>query len=97
MGEVPLYDPRAVCVFMREYPLQDSVGSYRRCVSLFESNLCKVTGCYRGASLIGTPPPWDPAVALCPGTYGDPRGVGVSYKRSTPVEPSRLVPPLLLA
>ena len=24
-------------------------------------------------------------MALCLGTYGDPRGVGVSYERSTPV------------
>jgi hypothetical protein len=26
----------------------------------------------------------DPAVALCPGNYGDPRGAGVSYERGTP-------------
>ena len=33
------------------------------------------------------PPPQDPTVALCLGTYmyGDPRGVGVSYARGTPV------------
>ena len=31
------------------------------------------------------PPPQDPAVALCPGSYGDPRGVGVSYERGIPV------------
>ena len=31
-----------------------------------------------------TPPPEDPTVALCLGTYGDPLGVGVSYERSTP-------------
>ena len=31
------------------------------------------------------PPPQDPTVALCPGTCGDPRGVGVSYERGTPV------------
>ena len=31
------------------------------------------------------PPPQDPTVALCLGTYGDPRGVGVSYERGTPV------------
>ena len=32
------------------------------------------------------PPPLDPEVALCLGTYGDPRGVGVSYERGTPVK-----------
>jgi len=31
------------------------------------------------------PPPLDPTVALCLGTYGDPMGVGVSYERGTPV------------
>jgi len=30
-------------------------------------------------------PPLDPTAALCLGTYGDPRGVGVSYGRGTPV------------
>ena len=30
-------------------------------------------------------PPWDPTVGLCLGTYGDPRRVGVSYERGTPV------------
>ena len=39
---------------------------------------------YRGTSLIRTPPPEDPTVALCLGTCGDPRGVGVSYERGTP-------------
>jgi len=28
----------------------------------------------------------DPAVGLCLGPYGGPRGVGVSYERGTPVE-----------
>ena len=37
------------------------------------------------------PPPQDPAVALCLGTYGDARGVGVSYERGTPVH-STLLP-----
>ena len=32
-----------------------------------------------------TPPPQDPTVALCLGTYGDLREVGVSYERGTPV------------
>ena len=32
-----------------------------------------------------TPPPQDPAVAVCLGACGDPRGVGVSYERGTPV------------
>ena len=41
---------------------------------------------YRGTSLIRNAPPKDITVALCIGTYGDPRGVGVSYERSTPVE-----------
>ena len=31
------------------------------------------------------PPPQDPTVALCLETYGDPRGVGVSDERGTPV------------
>ena len=30
-------------------------------------------------------PPSDPTVGLCLGTYGDRRGVGVSYERGTPV------------
>ena len=30
-------------------------------------------------------PPSDPTVAPCLGTYDDPRGVGVSFERSTPV------------
>ena len=34
------------------------------------------------------PPPQEPTVALCRGIYGDPRGVGVSYERGTPVAPS---------
>ena len=32
------------------------------------------------------PPPYDPTVALCLGTYGDPMGVGLSYERGTPEE-----------
>ena len=28
----------------------------------------------------------DPAVDLCLRTYGDPKGVGVSYERGTPVD-----------
>ena len=35
-----------------------------------------------------TPPPWDPTVAPCLGTYTDPRGMGVSYERGTPEEPT---------
>ena len=35
------------------------------------------------------PPPQDPTVALCLGTYGDPRGAGVSDERGTSV--ARLV------
>ena len=43
---------------------------------------------FRGSSLIRPPnPPKDPTVALCLGTYGDPRGVGVSYGRSTLANP----------
>jgi len=30
-------------------------------------------------------PPWEPKVAPCLGIYSDPRGVGVSYERGTPV------------
>jgi len=40
---------------------------------------------YRGTSLMRTPPPQDPTVALCLGTCGDPMGVGVSYERGIPV------------
>ena len=41
---------------------------------------------YRGTSLIKkTLPPQEPTGALCLGTYGDPREVGVSYERGTPV------------
>ena len=36
-------------------------------------------GWYRGTSLIRTPPPQDPAGALCPETYRDPTGEGFSY------------------
>ena len=32
-----------------------------------------------------TASPNDPTLALCLGTYGDPRGVGVSYERGTPI------------
>jgi len=31
------------------------------------------------------PPTEDPAVAHCPGAFGDPMGVGVSYERGEPV------------
>ena len=31
-----------------------------------------------------TPPSYDPTVALCRSTYGDPRGVGVSSERGKP-------------
>ena len=34
------------------------------------------------------PPPYDPTVARCLGTYVDPRGVRVSYARGTPVDES---------
>ena len=40
---------------------------------------------YRGALLIRNTPPVGPTVALCLGTYGDPRGVSVSYEQGTPV------------
>ena len=40
---------------------------------------------YGDTSLIRTIPFVDPTVALSLGTYGDPRGVGVSYERGTPV------------
>ena len=38
------------------------------------------------------PPPSDPTVTLCPGTYGDPMGVGVSYQRGTPVLEHEVIP-----
>ena len=41
---------------------------------------------YRGTSLIRNTPPSDPTVALCIGTSGDPRGVGVLYERGVPVQ-----------
>ena len=40
---------------------------------------------YRGTSLIRPPPPVGPYSSPCLGIYGDPRGVSVSYERSTPV------------
>ena len=40
---------------------------------------------YRGTTLIRTPPPEDPTVAICPGTSGDPWGEGGSHERGTPV------------
>ena len=39
---------------------------------------------YRGTSLIRNTPPVGPSIALCIGTYGDPRGVGVSHARDAP-------------
>ena len=36
------------------------------------------------ASLIRTPPSNDPSVGLCLGTYGGPRGMGVSYEGGKP-------------
>ena len=38
-----------------------------------------------------------PSAALCLRTYGDRRGLGVSYERGTPVDPNQLpdVPPLV--
>ena len=47
------------------------------------------TGSPRGATglprSLKMPLPQEPTVALCLGTYGDSRGVGVSYERGTPV------------
>ena len=40
-----------------------------------------------------TPPSQDPTVALCLGTYGAPRGVGVPYERGTHVVRVRGLPP----
>jgi len=48
---------------------------------------------YRGKPLISPPPPWILTVALRTGDYGDPRGVGVSYGRGTPVKNSPAVRP----
>ena len=42
-------------------------------------------GVYRGTSLIRKTPPYDPVVARCIRTSGDPRGLVVSYERGTPV------------
>jgi len=42
---------------------------------------------YRGTSLIRNTPSKEFTVALCLGTQGDPRRVGVSYERGTPVLP----------
>ena len=39
---------------------------------------------YRGTLLIKNADSSDPAVAMFLGTYGDARGVGVSYERGTP-------------
>jgi hypothetical protein len=41
---------------------------------------------YRGNSRMrNRPPPWDPTVGPCLGPHGDPRRVGVSFERGTPV------------
>jgi len=40
---------------------------------------------YSGASIIRNCLLLDPAVGLCLGPYGGPRGVAVSYQRGTPV------------
>ena len=49
---------------------------------------------YRGTSLIRNRS-LDPTVGLCLGTYGDPRGVSVSYERGDPVacSPINFAPP----
>ena len=39
----------------------------------------------QGYLALRTSPPQDPIVALCLGTYGDPRERGISYERGTPV------------
>jgi len=41
-----------------------------------EQQMVSRTMSYRGTSLTRPPPPWEPTVALCLGTYGDPRGGG---------------------
>ena len=46
----------------------------------------------RGTPVQETASPYDPAVGLCLGPYGVPRGVGVSYERGTPGRAS--LPPL---
>jgi len=62
--------------------------------SITDQNQHSRTPKFRGTSLMSNPPPVGPTVALCLGTYGDPRGVGISYERGTPVatpyqQPSR--------
>ena len=54
--------------------------------------LQELNGPTRVPYLLEPPPPWDPTVAL---SYGDPRGVGVSYQRSTPVKELRPGPDAL--
>ena len=50
---------------------------------------------YRGTSLIRTLPPVGLyTIALCLESYGDPRGVGVSYERGTPVWRTPLLRPI---
>ena len=46
-------------------------------------HFCRIA--YRVTSLVRNHPPWDPTVALCLETYGDPRGRGISYERGAPV------------
>ena len=40
---------------------------------------------YRGTSLIRNSAPQVPTIGLCLGSYGDPRGLGVSHERGSPV------------
>ena len=42
---------------------------------------------YMGTLLLRNSPTQDPTVELYLGSYGGPRGVGVSYERGTPVVP----------
>ena len=70
--------------FGKDLLLTDGLGGVRFC-----SRCLRVTHgapSYRGTSLMGNiPPPEDPTVALCLGTYSGPMGVGVSCERGTPV------------
>ena len=73
MGEVPLYwDHQLGELGFFPIPQLTGLTHHRQTVQL-------------ESTWIRTPPPLDHTAALRLGTYGDPRGVGVSCERGTPL------------